>query len=335
MSYIKNYLKNNQPIIYNTIINAIKKKKIAHAYLIISNDFNDPIKDVAIYLAKSLICDNFDKNLLACENCNTCKRIENGSYLDIIIYDSEKIKTFDKDKENIDDKINLIKKEDINYIVSTFSKTTMETKHIAIYVLNLIENMTNQASNALLKFLEEPKENVYTFLTTKNISKVLPTIVSRCQILKFQSISVNKIIENYLNCGISDIDAKILAYFCDNIDFVKKLVISDMYITVKKCLDKFIENIDKKEYLLFLTDNFIIPKLINNEYITLFLNLLISVFENIIHDKKIIIYENLFNLMHNKNVYIFLFEIIKIKNNLNLNVINVLDHLAIFFIKHL
>lgn len=53
-----------------------------------------------------------------------------------------------------------------------------------IYIINLVENMNVQAINSLLKFLEEPPANTYAFLTTENETKVLPTILSRCEKLR-------------------------------------------------------------------------------------------------------------------------------------------------------
>ena len=50
--------------------------------------------------------------------------------------------------------------------------------------------MNDYAANSLLKFLEEPESNIYAFLITTNINKILPTIKSRCQVLSIQNIKV-------------------------------------------------------------------------------------------------------------------------------------------------
>ena len=54
--------------------------------------------------------------------------------------------------------------------MDSFDKTALEDKGIMIYVLNLVETMTPIAVNSLLKFLEEPGNNIYAFLTTENES---------------------------------------------------------------------------------------------------------------------------------------------------------------------
>jgi hypothetical protein len=57
----------------------------------------------------------------------------------------------------------------------------------SVYILDDIENATTEALNAFLKNLEEPQDNLFYILTASNLSKVLPTIASRCQIIKVES----------------------------------------------------------------------------------------------------------------------------------------------------
>jgi DNA polymerase-3 subunit delta' len=65
---IEKYLQEYQPVIYKTFVNALETNKLSHAYLL-SGSVGTPLKDVAIYLAKSLLCDN--PNPLACNECTT------------------------------------------------------------------------------------------------------------------------------------------------------------------------------------------------------------------------------------------------------------------------
>ena len=147
---ISDYLEKNQQIPYKIFKNALERNSFFHAYLL-NGSIGTPLLDVAKYLAKSMICKNH--NPFACDNCPTCHRIDNGHYGNLII---------------INGKENTIKKDDINFIIDTFSKTSSEKNSLKIYIINLIENMTVDASNALLKFLEEPPENTYAILTTEN-----------------------------------------------------------------------------------------------------------------------------------------------------------------------
>ena len=152
------YLQEHQPVIYKTFLNALQNDKLSHAYLLVGNK-GTPLFEVAKFLAKSILCD--DPSPLACNNCISCLRIDDNNYPDFILIDGSK---------------ESIKKGDIGDIESKFEKTAFETKGKMIYVLHLIENMTEEAINSILKFLEEPKPNVYAFLTTNNENKILPTI---------------------------------------------------------------------------------------------------------------------------------------------------------------
>jgi len=146
---IDEYLKEYQPVIYKTFVNALQTNKLSHAYLL-SGSVGMPLKEAAVFLAKSLICDN--PSPLACNTCITCARVDEGNYADFMIFEGTGAKK--------------IKKGDVEKITSTFDKTALEEKGIMIYVLHLVESMTAVAVNSLLKFLEEPGKNIFAFLTT-------------------------------------------------------------------------------------------------------------------------------------------------------------------------
>ena len=71
--------------------------------------------------------------------------------------------------------------EYIEKIQETFKKSSLEGK-AKIYIIENIEYSTKEAMNTLLKMLEEPNEGIYALFTAKNINRVLPTIISRCQV---------------------------------------------------------------------------------------------------------------------------------------------------------
>ena len=83
----KRYLEENQPYVYNTFINAKKANKLAQVYLIKCND-GAPILDTALFLSKSLICE--ESQLLACSSCLDCIRFDEGNYADFLLLDGNK-----------------------------------------------------------------------------------------------------------------------------------------------------------------------------------------------------------------------------------------------------
>ena len=102
---IGKYLEQNQPIIYQTFTNSLKNHTLSHAFLLVGNP-GTPLYEVAIYLAKSILCD--EPSPLACDNCITCMRIDSDNYPDIIKLDGSKA---------------TIKKEDVLNIESRFEKS--------------------------------------------------------------------------------------------------------------------------------------------------------------------------------------------------------------------
>lgn len=189
---IKDYLKTYQPTLFKTFSNAKRDDSLSHAYLLVGQK-GTPLYQSALYLAKSLVCDH--PHPLACDRCLTCERIAHGNYADLFIVDGEK---------------ESIKKDSVLEIEKYFSVTSSEKKGVLIYIIHLIENMTAEATNALLKFLEEPHSNVYAFLTTENETNVLPTIISRAQSLKLKLIPRDTLLALCAPLGIDKEDVELL-----------------------------------------------------------------------------------------------------------------------------
>lgn len=315
---IDQYLNKYQPIIIKTFTNALKNGHISHAYLL-SGNAGMPLKDSALYLAKSLLCD--DPNPLACNNCITCLRIDEGNYADVIIIDGE---------------TNKIKKSDVAKVIDTFDKTALEAKGIMIYVINLVEMMTPVAINSLLKFLEEPGKNIYAFLTTENEAKILPTILSRTQILRFKNVPIKEIIDDALSEGVSLDDAELLSPFYSDGKLIKDIVESNNYQLAKNALDEQLDALlSNKDEAIYSCQKNIIPMLKNNESVKLFLKFLSLIFQDLLNKKvntKVmlstydkILDELLKKLKHiDKSLYIIMSSIGKVDLNINLGLL--LDH---------
>lgn len=99
-----------------------------------------------------------------------------------------------------------------------------------LIVSEQIENATEEALNALLKNLEEPQENIYFALTASSTKKVLPTIVSRCQIIKIANQKIQITNEDELEKFIRMDSSQRLAFFdrikdrAEAINFVERLI---------------------------------------------------------------------------------------------------------------
>ena len=217
------YLKNKQPLVSKSFSYALTHDQLAHAYLI-TGEAGTPLKETALYLAKSIICDN--PNPLACEECITCQRIERAEYPDFVFLNGEE---------------DSIKKEEVRDTVNLFQTTPLERKGVMIYVIHLVENMTPEAVNSLLKFLEEPNTSTYAILTTQNEDRVLPTIVSRCEKLRLILTPRGEVLEEALSLGVAKEDAEILSHFHNDGSLIQAAAADENYQKLKIALVDAVE----------------------------------------------------------------------------------------------
>lgn len=263
---IKEYLEKYQPIIFHTFANALKRNKLSHAYLL-SGAPGSPLKEIAMFFTKSILCDN--PNPFACNNCITCMRVDEGNYADVMILDGDKSK---------------IKREDVEKIMHNFDKTALEDKGIMIYVINNIEAMNTVSINAILKFLEEPGKNIYAILTTENESKILPTILSRTQILRLKTVNQSIIINEAKNAGINDDDAQILSAFYSDIERMKEAIESEPYKIAKQALDDQLNSLlISKEDAIFTCEKLIIPAMKSIDAAKFYIKMLALSFQDLLN----------------------------------------------------
>lgn len=251
-----NYLKKYQEIPYNIFKNALENNRFFHAYLL-SGPTGTPIFEIAKFLSKCLLN---NKHELKEEDNIISKTVENRTYPDLIIIDTKKEQ---------------VKIDDIRRIEDKFSQTSINQLGIKIYIINLIENLRPNEANALLKFLEEPLDNTYAILTTENEYSILPTILSRTEIVRFSSVNKNDLIDLCIKLGVNKKDAEILTFFQNDASMIKEEIENEDYLEVKKYVENFINLLPNKEKLRFFVLNEINPNLKSKIQIRLFIDLLI------------------------------------------------------------
>lgn len=203
--------------------NSLKKNKLSHAYLFVGEDKNYNDKFI-LQFVKAIFCLNNDQqNFYSCNNCTNCNNIMNDNYVDFY---------------KIDTAGSTIKKEDILFLKSELTVKAFYNKKI--YWIKDVENFTSQAANSLLKFLEEPEENIIAILSCSNVSNVLPTILSRCQQIKLVGKEEQQL-ENYEEQQV------LLKEFTKR--FEKNKHLATIYllgaITTKEMIVPFLENFNK------------------------------------------------------------------------------------------
>ena len=171
--------------------NAVLNNKIGHAYLIETNGYLRK-ENFTLSFVKLLLCPHSYSNSENCQNCNQCKVIEDGNFLEV---------------RHIYPDGMWIKKEQLQDLQQDFNQTAVLSKK-RIYIIHNAEKMNSSSANSILKFLEEPESNIIAILTTDNIHMLMDTIVSRCQIITLNrnmNISEKKLQEKVkLNIEINE-----------------------------------------------------------------------------------------------------------------------------------
>lgn len=210
-----------QPVVYQMLQQALKLGQVSHAYLFTGGQgcFK---KEASILLAQSLFLDSegfIEEETLEEGKKDIARRIADESYGDFLFFDGTQ-------KEAIG-------RENILGIQELFAKTSLEDSDKKIYVIDHAENMSISAMNCLLKFLEEPSNNVYAILTTDNVERLLPTIISRCVVVPFRVIGEDVYYNFMIEEGVDPEDAFLLKRLVYTTNHYGDLVASKSYQTAK------------------------------------------------------------------------------------------------------
>lgn len=157
--------------ITNTLKNAIKNGKLAQAFL-----FCGPRgvgkTTCARILAKTINCTNLTEDIEACNECESCKSFNDSASYNVFELDAAS-------NNSVDDIRRLIEQVNIPPQGSRYK----------VYIIDEVHMLSTQAFNAFLKTLEEPPSYAKFILATTEKHKIIPTILSRCQIFDFKRIS--------------------------------------------------------------------------------------------------------------------------------------------------
>ena len=167
-----------QSHITTTLKNAIKNKQLAHAFL-----FCGPRgvgkTTCARILAKTINCENQQPDGEACNQCHSCVSFNEGTSLNIHELDAASNNSVDDIRSLVDQ--------------VRFPPQAGEYK---VYIIDEVHMLSSSAFNAFLKTLEEPPPYAIFILATTEKHKILPTILSRCQIFDFKRITTNDTVEH-------------------------------------------------------------------------------------------------------------------------------------------
>ena len=167
-----------QKHITSTLKNAISNQQLAQAFL-----FCGPRgvgkTTCARILAKTINCENLQEDIEACGTCNSCQSFQRGNSMSIHELDAASNNSV----------------EDIRELIEQV-RIPPQTGKYKIYIIDEVHMLSQAAFNAFLKTLEEPPSYAIFILATTEKHKILPTILSRCQIFDFNRIKVEDMAEH-------------------------------------------------------------------------------------------------------------------------------------------
>ncbi|MDD4860112.1 MAG: DNA polymerase III subunit gamma/tau, partial [Dehalococcoidales bacterium] len=165
-----------QQAVTQTLLNALAGERVSHAYLFCGPRGTGKTSTGRI-LAKAINCITNEGKGEPCNTCLLCQSITEGRAMDVIEVDAASNRGIDEIRDL---------REKVNYAPS-------QARH-KVYIIDEVHMLTKEASNALLKTLEEPPPHVIFILATTEAHKVLPTILSRCQRFDFRRISQTDVV---------------------------------------------------------------------------------------------------------------------------------------------
>lgn len=213
---------------YDMIKNIVSFNKVSHAYLIEIDNYESDFNCILDFVKLILCENNKDKNI--------AELIDSGNYPDLKIIESDG---------------NVIKKRQLIRLQEDFrNKSFLDNK--MIYIIKEADKLNDSSGNTILKFLEEPEDDIVAILVTTNRYKVMDTILSRCQVLSLQDNNDNLVVSDdivdLIRFVINKNDLFVnYQYIIDNIlpdKVVAKEVLNEVEITFVNYLN-FLSNKEK------------------------------------------------------------------------------------------
>ena len=167
-----------QKSITATLKNAIKNDHLAQAFLFCGSRGVGKTSTARI-LAKTINCFNRSEKIEACDTCESCESFNSGASLNVYELDAASNNTV----------------EDIRSLIDQV-RIAPQLGTRKVYIIDEVHMLSPSAFNAFLKTLEEPPKHAIFILATTEKHKIIPTILSRCQIFDFNRIKVSDIADH-------------------------------------------------------------------------------------------------------------------------------------------
>lgn len=250
---------NNQSEVVKLLKNSYEHNLLSHAYLF-DGEAGSGKYEIAIYMASMMLCESTNK---PCNKCHNCLRVQNNNHLNVTCVEAEG---------------EIIKKEQIDSFIHELMMTGLE-KGPQIGIIKDADKMNSSATNALLKVLEEPAPNHYIFLLTTNSGKILDTIISRTQVIRFKPLPRKYIMNTLQDNGVERDMAYVLSYVTNDLERSKKLIEEGKIYNILMLAKEIEKNIAKNKEPLatFIKNNDCLKNESDKMYHRFFIDILILI----------------------------------------------------------
>ncbi|MFT8907650.1 MAG: DNA polymerase III subunit delta' [Lentilactobacillus diolivorans] len=258
-----------QPALFKQFMGLVTKNELSHAYLFTGEEGAGQFA-VAMGVAMRLFCTNVTEDGYPCGQCPECQRIMNHDHPDVVITEPDG---------------QSIKVDQIRHVKSEFTKSAMEGSK-KVFIISDADKMTTGAANSLLKFIEEPTGNVVSFLISKNRNLVLPTIISRTQVVEFPSLSKDLMIGELKKGGVLPSQINLLISMTNSLSEIEGLVKDNWFASVQEVVEKWFvylvkENLMAMPYIQMA----LMPLITSKERQRIIISMMISAFNDVLEVK--------------------------------------------------
>ncbi|MDO4670026.1 MAG: DNA polymerase III subunit delta' [Aerococcus sp.] len=203
-------IEDKQPQLAQAMRTVGGNQRISRAYLF-EGQAGVGQEELATFMAAMIFC--VGDTPKPCGVCSHCQRIKNQDYGDVIWIEPDE---------------GSLKIDQMRAVKQDLSLSAIESES-KVFVLTQSERMTTAAANSLLKFLEEPNENVYLFLLTTQRDNILPTIRSRCQVVHFPSLNRQQVIAALEQAGLTLERAQLMSALTSDLTRAEALNQDDIF----------------------------------------------------------------------------------------------------------
>lgn len=187
-----------QSTVRKTLFELFSKNKAGHGYIIVGE--KKRLENLLYDCALVAMCDK-----LGCEKCDVCKKVLSRKHQDVILLPQDRTK-------------NKLSVADIGYLVDESYKRPVDSGKSRVFLLDASDSVSGVAAeawqNKLLKTLEEPLAGVYIFIGVTDAEALLPTVRSRCQVIKEDTLCEQTIASKLAETGFDSKSCQIAAVLC-------------------------------------------------------------------------------------------------------------------------